>query len=161
VWGRRLAWPLAAVAVVGCYTEVRGVIGMWRTRQPQAACGGLYATAPGAADWDRLRHLARQRRVFVLNYLGGAFVLDAEIDSTRAWCLYWWIATEQEKADVVARIRAADVIAVPKHIDMLAEPAHPLNAPTLVSELAAFPHVVEWPTFTLRFRTAPSHEHFP
>ncbi len=151
-WGRwtsRLVLFLGLAAALGQYAVWRDIGKKWGEYQRSAACAGLYAPPPVAEDWQRLRDLGRQRRVFVLNYLGAAFLLAPELDSTRAWCLYWWMATPREMEDTLSRLRQAEVVVIPKAGDFYRRPTHPQHGEPFASELQRFPCVVEWPTMIL------------
>jgi hypothetical protein len=146
---------LAAAALLGHYSLIRGVEGLWRNCAPSPVTANLYAPKDLALEWNQLLDLAQTQRVFVLNYIGGVFVIEPRIDSTRAWCFYSWMATTREQRELLDRLQAADVVVLPKfHI----REYKPWDNPWVADALTAFPRLLEWKYFYVLFRNSRSKD---
>jgi len=157
VWLAKSVWILIGLALIGHYVEARTIASWWRNLVPSPVTAGLYATQEMALEWGQILDLAQNRRVFVLNIIGGAFVIEPRIDSNRVWCFYSWMATAREQQELVSRLRAADVVVFPKvyqgeHFD------RPWHNERVADALMAFRPTYEWKYFDVLFRNSESRD---
>jgi hypothetical protein len=148
-WREVLGWLLAGVALLGCYLQVISDVQVWRECGRVPNTPGLYARPEVAAEWEQLTTLAKSQRVFVLNYLGGAGVLNDRLAVPASWCLYWWLAPPAEIDRTRDQLRSADVVAIPRHLGQTEFRTHPANGPVFANDLREFPVIEDWIAYRL------------
>ncbi|HEX5271936.1 MAG TPA: hypothetical protein VFW33_15665, partial [Gemmataceae bacterium] len=150
--GRLAGWLLILLFALSNYTALNGFRAAWRS-VPYDPRLGLFARPEAATEWERIRTLAADRRVFVFTHLGGARQVEPSVDAPESWCLCHWQAPAPEQDRVLSQLSRADVLVIPKYLNAYRLPTHPVNGPVFAAAVAEFDEVQEGDAFIIRTRS--------
>ncbi|MCS7318120.1 MAG: hypothetical protein NZZ41_07455 [Candidatus Dojkabacteria bacterium] len=153
----KLYFILLILAIMGNYAEFRGIIHMWKNRDNYKSLNNMYSTKDFIIEWLKILNISNERRTFMLTYIGALFIIEPNIDSTHAWCLYHWMATPTEKIDLIKRIGHAQVVIIPMH--NIGVRHLPESGKWVADILSEFPYVTELKHFRILSRTPLSIKH--
>ncbi|MFO0951305.1 MAG: hypothetical protein U0835_09175 [Isosphaeraceae bacterium] len=111
---RVLACALALMAVVGLWSDARGMYGQWRESSPQAELGGLWAPADVAEEWSKVLELTRGRSRVALNRAGAAPLLFPGFSPPAGAYFDFGYPSAEELRRQSDLIAAAETVVVPK-----------------------------------------------